>query len=83
LTETTQQGAIIVSNANSITEPDVITDNFGSIVGITPMTQAARDWLDENCQTEPWQWLGATLNVDTRLAGDILEGMSEAGLILR
>lgn len=40
--------------------PDVITDNFGSIVGITPMTPAAREWLDENCQTEPWQWLGAT-----------------------
>jgi len=64
-------------------EPDVITDNFGSIVGITPMTPAARDWLDENCQTEPWQWLGATLNVDTRLAGPILKGMSEAGLILQ
>lgn len=63
--------------------PDVITDNFGSIVGITPMTPAAREWLDENCQTEPWQWLGATLNVDCRMAGPILEGMAEAGLILR
>jgi hypothetical protein len=70
-----------VSNATETV--DVITDNFGSIVGITPMTQAAREWIDENCQTEPWQWLGATLNVDTRLAGPILEGMSEAGLILR
>ena len=63
--------------------PDVITDNFGSIVGITPMTPAAREWLDENCQIESWQWLGATLNVDYRMAGPILEGMVEAGLILR
>lgn len=72
-----------MSNATKTIEPDVITDNFGSIVGITPMTPAAREWIDENCQTEPWQWLGATLNVDTRYAGPILEGMAEAGLILR
>ena len=64
------------------TEPDVLTDSFGSIVGITPMTPAAREWLSENCQTESWQWLGATLNVDCRYAGDILDGMRDAGLTI-
>ena len=68
--------------SNATAAPDVITDNFGSIVGITPMTPAAREWIDENCQTEEWQWLGLTLNVDRRYAADILEGMQEAGLIL-
>jgi hypothetical protein len=63
--------------------PDVITENFGSIIGITPMSPAAREWIDENCLTEPWQWLGGMLGVDTRLAGDVLQGMSEAGLTLR
>jgi hypothetical protein len=63
--------------------PDVVIENFGSIIGITPMSPAAREWIDENCQTEPWQWLGGMLGVDTRLAGDVLQGMSEAGLTLR
>jgi len=63
-------------------EPDVITDRFGSIVGITPMTPAAREWIDENCQIEPWQWLGLTLNVDCRYAAGILQGMADDGLIL-
>ena len=62
--------------------PDVLTDNFGSIVGITPMTPIAREWIDENCQTEPWQWLGGTLNVDRRYADDLVEGMAEAGLTI-
>lgn len=63
--------------------PDVITDNFGSIIGITPMTPAAREWIDENCHVEPWQWLGLTLNVDCRYAEDILQGMVDDGLIVR
>ena len=60
--------------------PDVLVDNFGSVVGITPMTPAAQEWIDENCQTEGWQWLGATLNVEPRYAGDIVAGMQADGL---
>ncbi len=70
------------NTAETSTAPDVITDRFGSIVGITPMTPAARAWIDENCRTEPWQWLGPTLNVDCRYAADILQGMVDDGLIL-
>jgi len=65
-----------------VTEPDVIVDDYGSIVGITPMTPAARKWIDENCQAEPWQWLGLTLHVDYRLADAVLAGMSEDGLTI-
>ena len=60
--------------------PDVLTDNFGSIVGITPMTPTAREWIGENVDAEPWQWLGGTLNIDRRYADDLVEGMVEAGL---
>ena len=44
-------------------DTDFVVDDYGSIVGITPITPAARDWLDENVESEPWQWLGCTLNV--------------------
>jgi hypothetical protein len=63
--------------------PDVITDNYGSIVGITPMTPAAREWIDENVSAEPWQWLGATLNIDRRYAGCLIDGMIDAGLTVQ
>ena len=65
---------------STATATDVIVENFGSIIGITPMTPAAREWIDENCQTEGWQWLGATLNVDFRMAADVLQGMIDSGL---
>jgi hypothetical protein len=63
--------------------PDVLTDNFGSIVGITPMTPTAREWIGENVDAEPWQWLGGTLNIDRRYADDLVEGMVEAGLTVQ
>jgi hypothetical protein len=67
---------------STVTTTDVIVENFGSIIGITPMTPEAREWIDENCQIEEWQWLGRTLNVDFRLAADVLQGMQEAGLTI-
>jgi len=63
-----------------MTESDFIVDRMGSIVGITPMNQAAREWLTANCQAEDWQWQNATLNIDGRMAPEILEGMTAAGL---
>jgi hypothetical protein len=64
-------------------ETDVITDNFGSIVGISPMTAAAREWIEENVSAEPWQWLGGTLNIDPRYAGCLIDAMIAAGLTVR
>lgn len=61
---------------------DIQVDNSGSIVGLTPLTPAGREWIEEHCQAEPWQWMGETLNVDTRMAGNILVGMQADGLTI-
>jgi len=61
---------------------DVQVDNQGTIVAITPLSDAAREWLDENVKAESWQWVGDTLGVEPRYAGPILEGMQAAGLTL-
>jgi hypothetical protein len=61
---------------------DVVTERHGSIVSLTPTTPAAREWIDENCQAEFWQWLGATLNIDLNCASDVVGGMQSAGLIV-
>jgi hypothetical protein len=64
-------------------ETDVMVDRHGSIVGLAPMTSAGREWIEEHCQAEPWQWLAGTLNVDMRYAGEIVAGMQADGLIVR
>jgi hypothetical protein len=63
-----------------VAEVDVQVSDQGSIILFTPMSPEARDWFDENVQTEDWQWLGASLGVDRRYAADLLAGIGEAGL---
>ena len=52
----------------------------GSIVGLTPRTEQAKAWLDENTRAEGWQWLGHALWIDHRMAEAILEGIHNDGL---
>ena len=64
------------------TVADFIVDRSGSIVSLTPMNQAAREWVAEHCHIEPWQWLGATFNIDARYAPDLIDGIVAAGLTI-
>lgn len=43
-----------------------------------PLSEACRDWIEENVQ-EDALWFGG-LVVEHRYAGDLIEGMIEAGL---
>lgn len=47
----------------------------GSLVGIQKHTPAAEDWVDENLESESWQWLGNILWIDHRLAQNIVDGI--------
>ena len=49
---------------------------------IQPKTELARQWIDENVYSEPWQWLGDNLAIDHHFVENIVEGMREAGLTL-
>lgn len=55
-----------------------VTDH-GSIVAVLPLTDAARDWIDENIGDDA-MYFGPALAIEHRYAGDILYGMQEAGL---
>ena len=50
-----------------------------SIFLIRPLNEAARQWLDENVVSEPWQWVQGALCVDARLARDLVTEITEAG----
>ena len=59
---------------------DVTVVCHGSVSRIVPETQAATDWINENVQTEGWQWQGKSLVVESRFIIPVVEGMIEAGL---
>ena len=53
--------------------------DHGSIISIKPVSEAARTWVDENVVSEPWQWLGGALCVDTRYACDLINELAAEG----
>lgn len=60
--------------------PDVQIENCGSVRMVTPMTCAAREWVNENVGLESWQWLGGSFACEPRYVQDLIDGMEEAGL---
>ena len=54
----------------------------GTIILIRPLNAAARQWLDENVVSEPWQWVQGALCVETRFARDLLSEIEEAGFVV-
>jgi len=59
--------------------PDVRVVNAGSIVLLTPLSDAARDWFDENLP-EDRQTLGGATAVEPRYVDSILDGLGGEGL---
>lgn len=62
--------------------PDVEVTSDGSIARVVPRTAEARDWIDENVQTEEWMWFGGALCVEPRYLDDLTAGMMDAGLLV-
>ena len=57
-------------------------DHFG-VVRLTPLTQAARDWIDAHVDYEDWQMFGGGIVIEPRYARPILEGLVADGLTVR
>ena len=58
---------------------DVQIADQGSIILIRPLSEAARQWLDENVVAEPGQWVDGALAVDHRFARDLVDEIAAAG----
>lgn len=63
--------------------PDVLVNSEGTVFCFTPLTPRAKVWFDENVETEPWQWLGATCVVEHGFALGLVADIRGAGLELR
>lgn len=63
---------------------DVEVSNEGSVFLFHLNTADAEAWVEENVETEGWQWMGRkAFAVDHRYAQLLAEGMLEAGLVVR
>ena len=69
-------------SAENTKQVDVLVANAFTTFVFTPMTARAKKWIEEQVQSESWQWLGASLVVETRYAWGLAAGMKDAGLVL-
>ena len=53
--------------------------DHGSIISIKPVSEAARQWVDENVVSEPWQWLGGALCVNVRCSRQLVDEIAAQG----
>lgn len=48
-----------------------------------PLSERAKEWIDEHVRAEPWHWLGERFGVEHRCAPPLCEAMRATGLRLR
>jgi hypothetical protein len=66
---------------NPNTQADFIFRDEGSIVLLTPQTDAAHDWVNEHIgQDNGYQGLWPSVTLEPRYLAPILEGIRDAGL---
>lgn len=62
-----------------MTLKDFEVSDWGTIVLVTPLTDEARQWVDDNVYTEPWQWMGGGFACEPRMVEALLEGIEVDG----
>ena len=61
---------------------DARLELHGTVTSIEPVSKVAVKWLREHVASEPWQWMGTRLVVDTGMVGAVIEGMVNDGLVV-
>ena len=60
---------------------DVEVTDQGTIVLFTLHSERAKEWVQENVETESWQWLGdVSFAVDHRMAMSLVAGFVDEGM---
>jgi hypothetical protein len=63
-------------------QPDFVITNMGTTVLIRPVTDAAKQWVEDNVETEAWQWLGDAFGVDHRPGWGLVDILEDSGLFV-
>src|SRR5947207_2260181 len=54
----------------------------GTITTITPLSDACREWVEENVEIEAWQRFGNSIAIEPRYVDHLAEAMIEEGLVM-
>jgi hypothetical protein len=64
--------------------PDFLIENHGSLFFLRPLSQSAREWIEENIsQTDSFQPHWPTILIEHRYISDIIRGLVEEGWMIR
>ncbi len=63
--------------------PDFNFENHNSLALLRPLTESARVWIEDNVSREGFQPYWPTVIVESRYCGDLLAGITAAGLVVR
>jgi hypothetical protein len=63
-------------------KPDFRITYHGTVTTITPLSEACREWVEENVEIEPWQRFGQSIAVEPRYLEQLATAMVEEGLVL-
>jgi hypothetical protein len=68
--------------AQSDPQADFRITYHGTITTITPLSDACREWLEDNVAIEPWQRFGNRIAVEPRYVQQLAEAMIGEGLLM-
>jgi hypothetical protein len=63
--------------------PDVLVRNEGTVFVFCALSSRAKRWIQENVQSDAYEWFGNALVVEHRFAWALGTGMKDAGLVLQ
>lgn len=63
-------------------EIDIMVRHDGSITLLQPVSEIGKNWIEQNVESEEWQWLGRFLGIDSHEATVIIEAAGLDGLIV-
>jgi len=60
--------------------PDIVNTQRRNRLDVQSAHSCRAGMVRNNVESEPWQWLGASLVVEHRFAAGLIEGITDAGL---
>ena len=70
--------ACSVNKGTEVAKPDFVFQDHGSVGVLTPMTDAARAWIESNVEVA--QTWAKGIAIEARYVGPVLAGLADAGL---
>src|SRR5438874_9978001 len=68
--------------AQSDLQADFRITYHGTITTITPLSDACREWLEENVEIDTWQRFGNSIAIEPRYVQQLAEAMIGDGLVI-